>query len=243
MDQDTFETADGRTVTAVTAEEMRAVDRVAVEDVGVDLLQMMEHAGRTLASALRETRHAAAPVVVLAGNGGNGGGGMAAARHLANHGTPVRVVLDREPADLAGAAAHQHATLAEMGVPVGVGPSSLPGGCGVVADALVGYGLSGPVRGTARELVEWTSDVSAPVVSLDVPTGVDATSGEPPGGAVDPTRTLTLALPKTGLAAASGALELADIGIPPTVYDRLDIPYDSPFDSEYRVTLSVSKDG
>jgi len=237
MDEHAFETTGGRPVTAVTAEEMRAVDRVAVEDVGVDLLQMMENAGRTLASTLCEVRDSTERVVVLAGNGGNGGGGMAAARHLTNHQVHVKVVLDRNPAELEGAAAHQHGILEAMGVSIGVGAESVPEECGVVADAVIGYGLTGGVRGTPRELVEWTHDISAPIVSLDVPTGVDATSGEVLGKAVEPTRILTLALPKTGLAGTPGNLELADISVPAAVYDRLGIAYEPPFGSRYRIEL------
>lgn len=242
MNEHAFETTGGRPVTAVTAEEMRAVDRVTIEDVGVDLLQMMENAGRTLAGTLREARNSTERVVVLAGNGGNGGGGLAAARHLANHRIPVEVVLDRDPERLDGAVAHQHGILEEMGVTIGVGPRSLPAQCGVVADAVIGYGLTGAVRGAPRELVGWTDGVSAPVVSLDVPTGIDATTGEVPGEAVEPTRILTLALPKTGLAETAGDLELADISVPAAVYDRLDVPYEPPFGPQYRVGLRhVSK--
>jgi NAD(P)H-hydrate epimerase len=73
------------------------------------------------------------------------------------------------------------------------------------------------------------SETADPVVSLDVPSGMDATTGDAHGVRVHPDRTVTLALPKTGLDAAEGALYLADIGIPAAVYDRLDIDYESPF--------------
>jgi NAD(P)H-hydrate repair Nnr-like enzyme with NAD(P)H-hydrate epimerase domain len=82
MDERAFRTGTGRQVPAVTAAEMREVDRVAVEEFGVSLLQMMENAGRNLARHVREV--GAGPVVVLAGNGGNGGGGLCGARHLRN---------------------------------------------------------------------------------------------------------------------------------------------------------------
>ena len=240
MDDTIFETGDSDAVTAVTTEEMRAVDRVAVEAFGVDLLQMMENAGRTLALAARE-RRADGPVTVVAGDGGNGGGGLACARHLANHGVPVDVVLDREPDALTGAAAHQHATLSRVGVHVGVGPGALPANARLVVDALVGYGLAGDVRGRARDLVnalEAPDDGSdTPVLSLDVPSGRDATSGEVLGAAVDPDAVLTLALPKTGLRAVDAPVVLADIAVPTGVYDRLNLPYDSPFDGQYRVPL------
>lgn len=237
MDEHLFRTADGDPVTAVTADEMREVDRVAVEEFGVDLLQMMENAGRTLAREARE-RRGDGPVAVVAGDGGNGGGGLACARHLANHGVPVEVTLDREPDALTGAAAHQHATLAEMGVPVGVGHDALPAEPGLVVDALIGYGLAGEVRGRAREMVDTLQDhPDAPVLSLDVPSGRDATTGEVLGAAVDPDAVLTLALPKTGLGTLDAPVVLADIAVPAGVYDRLDLPYDSPFGGRYRVPL------
>lgn len=195
----------------------------------MQLLQMMENAGRTLAWHARDARDGGGPVVVVAGNGGNGGG-MACARHLANRDVPVRVVLDRPSADLSGAAAQQGRTLDEMDVPTATDPDGLSGGeASVVVDALIGYGLSGEVRPPADEYVDAVNARSEPVVSLDVPSGIDATTGETRGVAVRPDRTVTLALPKTGLDAVAGALYLADIGIPGTVYDRLDVQYVSPF--------------
>jgi NAD(P)H-hydrate epimerase len=221
METEAFVTADARPVPAVTATEMRDVDRVAVDRFGIEVLQMMEHAGRALAHVVRERTDG--PVTVLAGNGGNGGGGLCCARHLRNRGVDLRVVLDRAPDDLSGPAAHHHATLREMGVPVAVGSEGLDPDAGSVVDALVGYGLGGPLRGTAAELVAAIPDTTT-VISLDVPSGMDATTGERPGVAVDAHSVVTLALPKTGLTGAEGDLLLADIGLPAGVYDVLDIP-------------------
>ncbi|AUX09569.1 ADP-dependent NAD(P)H-hydrate dehydratase [Halalkaliarchaeum desulfuricum] len=230
MNQNSFQTRTGRSVSAVTAEEMLAVDRVAVEDVGLALLQMMENAGRALARQVHDIRDEER-VVVVAGNGGNGGGGLACARHLANRDVPVQVVLDRVPRELTGAAAHQHRILEAMSVPVidaADGLSRLDGPH-VAVDALIGYGLSGEVRSPASRYVETMNNRFESVVSLDVPSGIDATTGEILGDAVRPDRTVTLALPKTGLASIDGRLLLADIGIPKTVYHRLDIEYANPF--------------
>ena len=231
MPRSSFRTPDGRDVPAVTAAEMRDVDRVAVEDVGLELLQMMENAGRVLAWHVRDVRDGDGEVVVVAGNGGNGGGGMACARHLANREVPVRVLLDREPEELTGAAAHQARILDAMGVPRTTDADRSFGheGPAVVVDALIGYGLSSAVRQPAREYIDRINDLADPVVTLDVPSGRDATTGETRGAAVIPDRTITLALPKTGLDGASGTLYLADIGIPGTVYDRLHVDYDPPF--------------
>jgi len=236
MNRHDFRTETGRQVTAVTAAEMREVDRVAVEEFGVSLLQMMENAGRNLAEQVREA--GSEPVVVLAGNGGNGGGGLCTARHLVNREVAVSVVLDRPPERLDGAARTQYETLAAMGVPVNVGVDALAErDPATVVDALVGYGLDGPLRGTARDLVHEIATRDVTVVSLDVPSGMVATTGERPGSAIEPDRVLTLALPKTGLAEFRGDLYLGEIAIPAGVYHSLDIPYSNPFEDEYWVEL------
>lgn len=237
MDRPTFETPSGVRVPTVTTDEMRAVDRVAVEEIGIELVQMMENAGRALAEQVRQVDDSSA--LVVAGNGGNGGGGMACARHLRNHGVAVEIVLDRKPSDLTGVAAKQYRILNEMDVGVEVGSDAVAdSNASVTVDALIGYGLSGAVRDPGSEMIRALNQRSMPVVSLDVPSGIDATSGEPQGVAVDPERTVTLALPKIGLANREEPLVLADISVPHTVYDRLDIAYESPFERSWSVTLS-----
>lgn len=245
MRDDLFRTAAGIPVPSLRTEEMRAVDRVAVENIGLTLLQMMENAGRALASQVFEVGGDSA--LVVAGNGGNGGGGLACARHLANHGVAVEIALDRWPDELAGAAGHQYRILDEMDVPAGVGPDALRGEGNengdengerrVFVDALIGYGLTDEVRAPARGMIEEINRRAGPTVSLDVPSGIDATTGRTLGVAVEPTRIVTLALPKTGLADLSVPLTLADIGIPRTVYDRLEIDYEPPFDHRSVVEL------
>lgn len=233
MPRSSFRTSTGRDVSAVSASEMRDVDRVAVEEVGLQLLQMMENAGRALAWHVRDIRDGDAErhILVVAGNGGNGGGGSVCARHLANRDLPVRVLLDRPSEGLTGAAAHQHRILDEMGIPVTTDVEQLSGSEEplVVVDALIGYGLSGDVRPPAATYIERTNRRSDPVVSLDVPSGIDATTGATLGVSVMPDRIVTLALPKSGLSGAPGTLFLADIGIPGTVYERLGITYENPF--------------
>lgn len=227
MGESSFRTSTGVVVPMVTAEEMREIDRVATCEVVVGLLQMMENAGRMLAWHVRALANE--PVVVVAGNGGNGGGGLVCARHLANRGTPVTVWLDREPRDLTGAAATQVGMIDAMGLPVKVGKVEGFPQDSVVVDALIGYGLRGDVQGAARGLIDRVNDSNGSIVSLDVPSGVDATSGAVMGHAVRPVRTVTLALPKTGLVKVDGELVLADIGLPKTVFERAGVTYESPF--------------
>lgn len=235
MDPDAFRTATGVTVSAVSAEEMAAIDRVAVDEYGLSLLQMMEQAGRGLASEVLDLSEGGS-IVVLAGGGGNGGGGLACARHLANREIPVTVVLDRRPAELEGVVASHYELLDRMGVPIRTDASAVETP-EIVVDALVGYGLEGPLRGSPRELVRWAGDAATAVLSLDVPSGIDATTGEESGDAIQPVRTFTLALPKTGLRETTSDLVLGDISIPVGVYETVGIPYEPPFGPKFSVAL------
>ncbi len=228
-----FVAESGVPVPAVTAEQMREVDRVAVEEFGLGLLQMMENAGRNLAeqvvAMLDGTRGA---VAVVAGPGGNGGGGLCAARHLHNRGLPVSVILDREAEEVAGPARTQLHILEAAGVrpvePASDAPAVLRASA-LVIDALIGYGLHGVPRDRTAALIDLCNAHARRVLALDVPSGLDATTGATPGVAVRADRTLTLALPKTGLGRLRGDLYLADIGIPPEVYGRLGLAYAIPF--------------
>lgn len=239
---DAFHTLSGLLVPAVTAAQMREVDRIATTQVGPNLYQMMENAGRNLASLCAELlgdEWPTAPILVLAGPGGNGGGGICAARHLANHGGDVTVLVS-DPARLSGVPADQlalyrgtDARIADINELDALAPA-------LVIDAILGYSLRGAPRGVAADLIGWTSAQHAPVVSLDVPSGIDATTGAAPGDHMPATTTMTLALPKTGLnTAAAGRLWLADIGIPREVYRRVGIqPPTTLFTSGYRVQLT-----
>lgn len=228
MARPTFQTPDGDHVPTVTADEMRAVDRVAIEEVGLDLTQIMENAGRTLAWHAMDLGDG--PALIIAGAGGNGGGGLVCARHLTNHGVSVEVVLDRDPAEFTDVPNRQLTILQEMGVSIHP-PADLDLGrdTSVIVDALIGYGLHSAVQQPAQGLIEMMNEQPDPVVSFDLPSGIDATTGEIRGVAVDPDRTLTLALPKPGLVDRPEPVYLADISIPMTVYDRLDIDYTEPF--------------
>lgn len=238
----TFRTASGLVVPAVTADQMREVDRVAVEDFGLSILQMMENAGRNLALNVMETLGpggARPEVAILAGSGGNGGGGLCCARHLHNRGFPVSVLLSKDAAELRGSAASQLRILRAAGVaPVErAHAEEVLRRSILVVDALIGYSLRGAPRGRAAELIDLCNECAARVISLDLPSGLDATTGGGPGAMVHPERTLTLALPKRGLRDVRGQLYLADIGIPPEVYSALGLSFEWPFPDQYWVRL------
>jgi NAD(P)H-hydrate epimerase len=235
-----FFTQTGIPVPAVTAEQMREVDRIAVEETGPNLYQMMENAGHSLAMLAIELlgrNWRAARIVVLAGSGGNGGGGICAARHLANQDCKVKLCL-ANPKRLKEVPALQrkvfHSTCGKE-VQAMVLPKEH---VDLVVDALIGYGLQAAPKGAPAKLIRWASGVKVPILSLDVPSGIDATTGYAPGESIRPQWTLTLALPKTGLLAEqSGELFLVDIGIPGAVYRRMGLDYVPPFEGRSWVCL------
>ncbi len=235
-----FRTQDGIPVPAVTAEQMREIDRIAVEEFGLGILQMMENAGRDLAeNVLNMLDGARGEVAILAGSGGNGGGGLCCARHLHNRGFQVWVVLGKEAETLVGAARSQLQILQAADVqPVDVSQArDVIHRSQIVVDALIGYSLRGAPRGRVADLIALCNQHAARVLCLDVPSGLDATTGKAPGAMMRPERTLTLALPKTGLDAVPGELYLADVGIPPEVYHRLGMFFEPPWGERYWMRL------
>ncbi len=214
-----------REIPALTTDQMREVDRIMMEDLRIDLPRMMENAGSNLAWLSRE-RFSPDSVTVLTGPGGNGGGGMVAARHLINRGVDVTVVL--ATSDLGEVPGAQAAMLREMGARFEVHP--IDGD--LVIDALIGYSLSGDPRSRAGELIEWANHQLSPVLSLDVPSGLDSATGLIGDPCVRATATMTLALPKVGLEFAPtvvGELYLADISVPGFVYKVFEIELKDPF--------------
>ncbi|RMG68019.1 MAG: NAD(P)H-hydrate epimerase [Calditrichaeota bacterium] len=240
-----FLTDTGIVVPAISAEQMREVDRIAMEETGPNLFQMMENAGRNLALTAMERMGEdwqEARYVVLAGSGGNGGGGICAARHLANRGLEVLLCLTR-PEGLSEVTAFQRHIYHNTGgreISVNELPGVRPS---IILDAIIGYSLAGAPQGPALAMIRWASAQSVPKIALDVPSGLDATSGRTPGDYLHADVTLTLALPKTGLLPEkTGKLLLADIGIPPGVYKRLGLDYRPPFGPRFRVPLVSAKE-
>ena len=224
---------------------MQEVDRIAVEDFGLGVLQMMENAGRNLAQlAIRSLpRLTESRVVVCAGSGGNGGGGLCAARHLHNRGVAVSLFLTRPEEELRGPVANQMRILHQAGLkPLHLDQAAENlAETDLVLDALIGYSLSGSPSGAAASLIGWINQFGKRVISLDLPSGLDATSGEVPGVCVRADQTLTLALPKPGLLnPLAGDLYLADIGITPEVFLPLGIQLELFWDSNYILPIRRS---
>ena len=217
---------------------MLEVDRVMVEDFKIGLIQMMENAGRHLAYLARERflrgdvrgRY----VTVLAGSGGNGGGALVAARRLAGWGGNVRVVLSRPPEHFKGVLAHQLQIIREMRLPI---PDSgdLPDKkeSGLIIDGLIGYSLQGSPCGMAADLIVWANSQDAPILSLDITSGLDSDGGAVHKPVIRAAATLILVLPKKGFRGPGaqklvGELYLGDIGVPPSLYHAPSLDLDIP---------------
>ncbi len=213
----------------VSVDQMREVDRLMIEELGISLARMMENAGRSLAIVARWMLGGDAQgrrVLVLAGAGGNGGGGLVAARHLANAGADVDVRLVTTAEAVIGVPGEQLAILRSMGVDARLAPTQAFGLPELVIDAMLGYGQRGVLRGETARLVAATEGCR--VLALDVPTGLDPDSGEPQDAVVRAEVTLTLAAPKLGLGAPGarefvGRLLLADISVPADVWRRVGV--------------------
>lgn len=235
-----FYTNGGKQIPALTTEQMREVDRIAVEDFELGILQMMENAGRNLAQhAVTYLGSQAGRVTILTGPGGNGGGGICCARHLHNHGVDVSIVLSKPAESLGNAARNQLAILENSGIQP-LDEDEFEGAisqAALVIDAIIGYSLLGAPHGKAAELINICNTLAPRVISLDVPSGMDSTNGDAPGTVVRADATLTLALPKTGLRKFEGDLYLADIGIPPEVYLKLGIDLDDIFQDRYVIPI------
>jgi hydroxyethylthiazole kinase-like uncharacterized protein yjeF len=212
----------------VTAAEMRALDRWTIEH-GTPGRVLMERAGAGAARVLRDRlRRPRGPVVVVCGRGNNGGDGFVVARHLRRARVPVEVWLAAPAADVRGDAARMLAAWRRSGGTVHdadrpAGQETLArrlAGAGAIVDALFGTGLDAPLAGAARALVEAINGCGAPVLAVDLPSGLSADTGLPLGAAVRATVTATFGFPKVGQLTYpgvdyTGLLAVVDIGIPP----------------------------
>lgn len=202
------------------AAALREADRRASEDHAMPSILLMERAGLATAEAIRERFADLRSARIVVGPGNNGGDGMVVARHLAEAGWRVEAVAPGEPPSTPDAA-QMAGIAASLGIEVAPFVAE-PAPGRVVVDALLGTGAGGAPRGPALAAVEWMAGCGAPVVAVDVPSGVEADSGRVPGPAVRADLTVTYHGDMVGLRVAPGSgyagqVRVADIGIPSAV--------------------------
>jgi len=217
-----------------TADLMREFDRTAITALGIPGLVLMENAGRAFVDELERTAGAlnAKKIIVVCGKGNNGGDGFVIARHIANRGGDVLVALlagrrsVRGDAKINLDAVVRMSRLRSSGVRIaeftGRGVPGLPGRPDIVVDAIFGTGFSGNLAGRELAAVSWINNSAAFVASVDIPSGVDATTGTVGNAAVKANLTVAMGLAKIGHYVGqgcdrSGDVRVADISIPPAL--------------------------
>ncbi len=218
---------------ALSRGEVRALDRRAEKEAGLSTAILMENAGHGAAAWLIPRLRPGGGVVVACGPGNNGGDGAVVARHLDGAGFDVRVVWFAAPSEIRGDASAQRLILARSEIQqmhfADPEPGSLDAlwqGTDWIVDALLGTGLTRPLEGPMAWAVDALNRSGRPILSLDLPSGLDADTGQPQGDAVRATATATFVAPKKGFAQPAAAPYLGEVVVVPIGVPRaLLIPF------------------
>jgi len=219
----------------VTAEQMRRIDRITIEERGIPGSQLMERAGQAVVEQVWE-RFEPDSVAVVAGKGNNAGDGFVVARLLAERQCPATVFLLGNPDDLRGDARTMYEAIPAVVNQVRIENSQqlrdALKGFDLIVDAILGTGIQGPVRGLLGEAIEAINDTQFPVVSVDIPSGLPADGGPIEGPVVRAAHTVTMGLPKLGMLIHPGIEFTGTVTVA-----SLDFPEDLLNDPEIHVNL------
>lgn len=204
----------------LTRDQVRELDRRAAEEFGVPGIVLMENAGRGCAELLMKLNPEKKPIAVLCGPGNNGGDGFVIARHLDNHGWPLRV-YGSQPTTIDSRTNYDIVTKSYLAV-ADYPPALSPGW---VIDALFGTGLSRALSTPYSILVDLVNASGNPVLAVDLPSGLDCDTGEPLGPTVRATHTATFVAPKKGFLNPkskewTGEVHVIDIGAPRVLVEQ-----------------------
>jgi len=221
--------------------EMRAMDRMAIEQFGISAELLMENAGHAAYFVLRnEFRFLNKRFLIFCGMGNNGGDGFVLARKIHANGGEVRVILLGDPGKYQGPAAMNYEILARL--PIAMAElhdletaREAIANCDLIVDAILGTGLSREVEGKYRKVIELINASHKPVLSIDIPSGVHGDTGKIMGVAVRADLTVTFGLPKLGNMLdpgydLCGKLFVSHISFPPSLHqsDSLRIEINQP---------------
>jgi NAD(P)H-hydrate epimerase len=212
----------------LSREQVRDVDRQAMEDYGMSGLVLMENAGRNSAQLL-QSLGIAGPVVICCGKGNNGGDGFVIARHLENGGFAVKVLLCVPAGSIAGDAAVNLQILVRAGTPIVSPPfdwSHELSGAEWIVDALLGTGTQGTIRDPFIAAIHAIDAAHCKVLAVDLPSGLDCDTGQPLGACVRADYTATFVARKIGFdlpgaADWTGEVDVIDIGVPQALLQKL----------------------
>jgi NAD(P)H-hydrate epimerase len=222
---------------ALTRAQAREFDRRALDEYGVPGVVLMENAGRGVAVQMRKYNPKKRRVIVCCGKGNNGGDGFVVARHLDNFGWPVKILLFAKPSELTGDAAvmfdivkrsrlrQEYVLLDGLRVEDYLNEELTMFGDGWIVDALFGTGLSGAVREPFDRVIAAMNASPAPVLAVDIPSGLDCDTGQPLGIAVRADVTATFIDRKQGFLEPDaqpwlGEVHVVDIGAPRALVEQ-----------------------
>lgn len=212
----------------VTGSQMQEIDRRATRELGIPSLTLMENAGRGVADLIASFLHPGGvkrgfekSIVIFCGKGNNGGDGLVAARYLAERGYPVRIILFCDPSELKKDPAVNFQKLSSLNIPIHVDGhyENFLEKADLIVDALFGVGLKKALSEPFHSAVVAINNAKKKVISIDVPSGLDADTGRVFNVCVEADMTATLQLPKKGLYEGegpryAGTIKIIDIGIP-----------------------------
>ena len=207
----------------VTAAEMRQLDSETIERIGIPGIVLMETAGSAIVRSIRRDSPDCRRIGVFVGKGNNGGDGLVIARQLAHAGCDVHIFLVSPAESFTGDAATNLQIAQNLGLPMADAVTAISQTrCELFVDAIFGTGLRRPVVGEIADVIEGINRLPAPGIAVDLPSGLDADTGQPLGACVRADKTVTIGFPKRGLllhpgAEFAGKLEVADIGFPKQV--------------------------
>lgn len=208
------------TVKPVTVREMQELDRNTIEDFCVPSIILMENAGRRVSEVavdmLKSASHT--KIAVFCGMGNNGGDGFVAGRYLARQGAEVYIYIIGDKSRIKNDPVVNLNILEKMGVRIEKAKPGLKPEADLIIDAIFGIGLKGEVKEPARSIIAELNKNKAPILSVDVPSGLDADTGEALGEAVKAKKTVTMQVPKKGFYINKGPehvgeIVIADVGI------------------------------
>lgn len=220
-------------IPTVSADQMQKIDDLATRHFGLDLVQLMENAGRLTACLAREVlgRLENRRITILVGKGNKGGDSISAARHLHNWGAKVTVIVPDHPDNISQTNKEQLGILRSMFLERLYNTNKLLWEdtivkADLVIDGLLGYNINRNPEGDYALLINYTNSSNAKIFSIDIPSGLNPDTGDPYNPCLKADYTLTLTLPKKGLLEKKakdfvGKLYLGDVGIPHEVYELL----------------------
>ncbi len=193
----------------MTAKTARAIDSKIREKFGISTLVLMENAGAAVAGEILQSRKGKKKIAVFCGKGNNGGDGFVAARHLLTRGIKPDIFLAGKHAEVKGEAGINLNIIIKLGLKViEIEDVTLPkiniNKYNLIIDALLGVGLSGPPRGIYTALIRMINSFRGEIIAVDIPSGLDATSGKVLGFCVQADKTITFIAQKRGMVIGNG---------------------------------------